>query len=221
MMNLYGADHHLLVLSDAIEADEHRHSFVQVTVALEGAFEIQIGGQSLETAGIVVDSNVRHRLDGAGRPLLLLLMDGTSALAASFKRMIAGSGYAELSGDAQRSVASFVQSEYRSVADSESYETFFAGLMERFRVEYALPGAADPRIGEVIRFLNFRNSQIYWDGNDTYVQKEGIVRDFGIFDSPDAFFSVHRQKLSPVRRAIYRRIVRHLMNRNVGRIRDS
>ncbi len=60
-MNLYGADHHLLVLSDAIEADEHRHSFVQVTVALEGAFEIQIGGRawrrleslSIPTCGIV------------------------------------------------------------------------------------------------------------------------------------------------------------------------
>jgi len=39
MMNIYGAEHHLLVLSDTIDADFHQHTFVQVTVALRSAFE--------------------------------------------------------------------------------------------------------------------------------------------------------------------------------------
>jgi len=65
----------------------------------------------------------------------------------------------------------------------------------------------------------FQNPEVYWDENDTYVQKEGIIRDFGIYDSPDAFFSVHQQRLSPLRKAIFSKLVRHLMNRNVKRIR--
>lgn len=68
---------------------------------------------------------------------------------------------------------------------------------------------------------NFQDPDIYWNENDTYVQKEGIVRDFGIYDSPDAFFSAHQQGLSPFRKTIYSRVVRHLMNRNVGRIRQG
>jgi len=68
---------------------------------------------------------------------------------------------------------------------------------------------------------NFQNPEVYWNENDTYVQKEGIVRDFGIYDSPDDFFSVHQQGLSPFKKAIYSGVVRHLMNRNVGRIRQG
>ncbi|MFF2886288.1 transglutaminase family protein [Paenibacillus sp. NPDC057967] len=68
---------------------------------------------------------------------------------------------------------------------------------------------------------DFQNPDIYWDENDTYVQKEGIVRDFGIYDSPDAFFSVHQQRLSPFRKMMFSRVVRHLMNRNVRRIRQG
>lgn len=66
---------------------------------------------------------------------------------------------------------------------------------------------------------DFQNPQIYWNENDTYVQKEGIVQDFGIYDSPDAFFSAHPQGLSPVKKIVYTKVVRHLMNRNVDHIR--
>lgn len=68
---------------------------------------------------------------------------------------------------------------------------------------------------------NFQNPQIYWNENDTYVQKEGIVQDFGIYDSPDAFFSAHPQGLSPVKKIVYTKVVRHLMNRNVDHIRQG
>ncbi|MEK3790416.1 transglutaminase family protein [Paenibacillus sp. FSL R7-0204] len=66
---------------------------------------------------------------------------------------------------------------------------------------------------------NFQKPEIYWNENDTYVQKEGIVQDFGIYDSPDAFFTGHPQGLSPFKKIIYSRMVRHLMNRNVDHIR--
>ena len=68
---------------------------------------------------------------------------------------------------------------------------------------------------------NFQNPEIYWNENDTYVQKEGIVRDLGLYDSADDFFANHNQNLSPLRKIIFKHVVRHLMNRNVSRIRES
>ncbi|WP_042203241.1 transglutaminase-like domain-containing protein [Paenibacillus camerounensis] len=68
---------------------------------------------------------------------------------------------------------------------------------------------------------NLSNPAVYWDESDTYIQKEGIVQDFGIFDSPDEFFAVHRQNLGPLREAVFIHIVRHLMNRNVRKIRQG
>ncbi|MCM3132686.1 transglutaminase-like domain-containing protein [Paenibacillus polysaccharolyticus] len=66
---------------------------------------------------------------------------------------------------------------------------------------------------------DFQNPAIFWNENDTYVQKEGIVQDFGTFDNPDQFFSLHPQKLNPIKRMIFSHVVRRLMNRNVRRIR--
>jgi hypothetical protein len=68
---------------------------------------------------------------------------------------------------------------------------------------------------------DFQNPAIFWNENDTYVQKEGIVQDFGTFDNPDQFFSLHPQKLNVIKRMIFSHVVRHLMNRNVRRIRQG
>lgn len=66
---------------------------------------------------------------------------------------------------------------------------------------------------------NFQNPQVEWNANDTYVQKEGINHDFGVFNSPDEFFEKYQQRFSPLKKWIYRNIGRKLMNRNVERIR--
>lgn len=66
---------------------------------------------------------------------------------------------------------------------------------------------------------NFANPQVDWNGGDTYIQKEGIKQDFGIFDSPDDFYKGHQQKLNWLKRLIFRWLTRHSMNRNVRRIR--
>ncbi len=67
---------------------------------------------------------------------------------------------------------------------------------------------------------NFQNPQVDWNANDTYIQKEGINHDFGLFHSPDEFFKKHQQRLSPLKKWMYRYIGRKLMNRNVEKIRN-
>jgi hypothetical protein len=62
---------------------------------------------------------------------------------------------------------------------------------------------------------------VEWRGQDTYIQKEGIADDFGLFDSPDAFYARHGSNLSGAKRWLYEHVVRHAMNRNVSRIRAS
>lgn len=68
---------------------------------------------------------------------------------------------------------------------------------------------------------DFQNPQVSWNGNDTYIQKEGIAKDFGVFNSPDEFFLKHGQTLSPIKRFSYQKLVRHLMNKNVSMIRQG
>ena len=60
---------------------------------------------------------------------------------------------------------------------------------------------------------------IAWRGTDTEIQATGINRDFGVYDDPDSFYSEHGANLSGPRGWLFRHVVRHSMNRNVGSIR--
>ena len=65
---------------------------------------------------------------------------------------------------------------------------------------------------------NLQGPNVEWAGQSTYIQKTGINRDFGVFDSPDAFYANFRQ-LTGLRGAAYRWVIRHWMNRRVAQIR--
>jgi len=68
---------------------------------------------------------------------------------------------------------------------------------------------------------NFQNPTIDWNLNNTFIQDKGINQDFGTFDTPDEFYMKHQQKLNVFQKFVFKNIVRHLMNRNVERIRNS
>ncbi len=62
--------------------------------------------------------------------------------------------------------------------------------------------------------------QIDWIGKNTYIQKEGIHDDYGVYDSPDDFYSEVGTNLSGVKKWLYEHLIRHLINRNVSQIRN-
>lgn len=68
--------------------------------------------------------------------------------------------------------------------------------------------------------LNFQNPQVIWKGTHTYIQKEGINHDYGVFKSPDAFFKKHPQQMNGVQRMMFQKVGRQMMNQNVKKIRD-
>jgi hypothetical protein len=68
---------------------------------------------------------------------------------------------------------------------------------------------------------NFKNPVIDFDRNNTYIQSEGINQDFGVYDSPDDLLKEHHLEMSELRAFLYRNLGRHLMNRNVNKIRNS
>lgn len=66
---------------------------------------------------------------------------------------------------------------------------------------------------------NLAAPSIDWRGEDTSVQMTGVHRDLGVFDDPDTFYATHGGNLSGLKDWLYRRWVRHWMNRRVSSIR--
>ncbi|MDP2520590.1 transglutaminase family protein [Shimia thalassica] len=60
---------------------------------------------------------------------------------------------------------------------------------------------------------------VEWTGGNTYIQKTGIVQDFGTYDAPDDFYANHHQAFGIVRGLLYRLVIRHWMNARVRGIR--
>ena len=89
---------------------------------------------------------------------------------------------------------------------------YLASLQRRFpgRRRFCGYGAATPDLSA---------PGVEWRGLDTYIQKDGIADDFGVFESPDEFFARHGSNLSGLKRWLYTQIIRHRMNAQVRRIR--
>ncbi|MBQ8202501.1 MAG: transglutaminase domain-containing protein [Clostridia bacterium] len=75
--------------------------------------------------------------------------------------------------------------------------------------------------GYGVAVADFQHPIVDWNGNSTYIQSKGITQDFGAYDSPDELLQAHHQDMSALKRFLYRNLGRHLMNRNVRKVRNS
>jgi transglutaminase-like putative cysteine protease len=64
-----------------------------------------------------------------------------------------------------------------------------------------------------------------WDGEgDTFIQKDSIVKDYGIFSSPDDYYDKHSDNLSnmnPIKRLIYRYLISKILTRRAEKFRQK
>lgn len=67
---------------------------------------------------------------------------------------------------------------------------------------------------------DLQNPSVEWEGRPTYIQREGIAEDFGLFDNPDTLYERRGTNLTGLRRWLYERFFRHAMNATVERIRS-
>ncbi len=75
--------------------------------------------------------------------------------------------------------------------------------------------------GYGVAVTDFQNPVVDFNRNNTYIQSEGINQDFGVYDSLDELLKEHHQELSGIKEFAYRHYGRHMMNRNVRRIREG
>lgn len=75
--------------------------------------------------------------------------------------------------------------------------------------------------GYAIATTNLQNPPIDWNVNDTFIQKEAIARDYGVFSSPDTFFNTHKQHMSVIKNYLYAQWGSKLMTKNVNKIRNK
>lgn len=76
-------------------------------------------------------------------------------------------------------------------------------------------------IGYGVAVDYLQNPNIDWGPCDTFVMRNAITEDLGVFESTDALFSAHGQYLSPVKAFLYRYYGRRRMNRKLNKAREN
>ena len=98
------------------------------------------------------------------------------------------------------------------------------GILDKMylrKLQAANPNCTGAFCGYGVAVKDFQNPVIDFERNNTYIQSEGINQDFGIYDCPDDLLKEHHQTMSPLKAFAYRHLGRHLMNRNVRKIRKG
>ena len=93
-------------------------------------------------------------------------------------------------------------------------QAYLSALQRRFpgRRAFCGYGVATPDLSD---------PPVHWQGQSTYIQKEGINADLGVFATPDDFYRQFGGNLSGVKRWLFAHLVRHQMNHNVARVRSA
>ena len=73
--------------------------------------------------------------------------------------------------------------------------------------------------GYAISVPDLKSIDLNWKGVNLFVQNTSVVKDYGVFESPDVFFSEHKQNWNRMKDFAYVHFGRKMMNRNVARIR--
>lgn len=89
------------------------------------------------------------------------------------------------------------------------------------KLQRANPECDGEFCGYGVAVKDFRHPPIDFVRNNTYIQSEGINQDYGIYDSPDELMKQHGQEMSHLKAFLYRNFGRHVMNRNVKKVRNK
>lgn len=100
-------------------------------------------------------------------------------------------------------------------------EAFILDKTYLFQLQQAHSDCAGAFCGYGVAVKDLQHPVIEFNRNNTYIQSEGINQDFGIYDCPDDLLQEHQQELSAIKAFVYRNLGRHLMNRNVKKIRNA
>lgn len=100
-------------------------------------------------------------------------------------------------------------------------EAFILDKSYLIKLQHANRDCIGAFCGYGVAVKDFQNPVIYFDRNNTYIQSEGISHDFGVYDCPDNLLKEHHQEISVIKAFVFKNIGRHLMNRNVKKIRNA
>ncbi len=107
----------------------------------------------------------------------------------------------------------YYNGEWLSLEGVITDKKYVSGLQKMF------PDCKGKFFDYAVAVKDFNNLQIDWKGENTTVQQQAVVKDLGVFDTPDDFYAKYKQEYRGIKKFMYENIGRKIMTKKVAKIR--
>lgn len=149
----------ITIITDQLEAVEHKHCTMQFFFCLEKELDIYVSGQKLECKCIVVNQNTSHSFSSEKRLHISMIIEPTSDLARQLSKKINSNTHYIIDN---RNYADIEYCGYRLMNNSniENYTKFDKSLYEYLGIN---PKSTkyDDRINELIQYIEYCDCSSY------------------------------------------------------------
>lgn len=80
---------------------------------------------------------------------------------------------------------------------------------------------AHPFLGYAVATDDLQRPRVEWTEGDTFIQRDGIARELGMYQSPDEFYAKHPTNLRGINGWLYRHYFYKRLNENISSIRSG
>ncbi|WP_406243180.1 helix-turn-helix domain-containing protein [Tissierella carlieri] len=152
---LFHSDDHVAFVTDKVDTSYHSHNYIQITIGLEQDFYITREKDSFYTRGIILDSNISHKLHGYNEWQLYLLINPESIFGESIKRKFLHEKEVYLIGEEE--INDIVKLNIQSTPEKSSlieYNEFIEKFREILGLSnFYLDHTIDSRIQEILKYI--------------------------------------------------------------------
>ena len=107
----------------------------------------------------------------------------------------------------------YYNGEWLSLEGVITDKAYISGLQKKF------PDYNGKFFDYAVAVKDFSNLQIDWKGENTTVQQQAVIKDIGVYDTPDDFYAVYKQEYRGIKKFMYENIGRKIMTKKVVKIR--
>ena len=147
---LYDAGNHILIRTGYADPAEHRHMAAHIVIGMHEQLEVCLGADIRLCRGVMIPSDVPHRISTNGKPALVFLYDSTTGAARQIERIQALDE--EACTDILRLYAE-MEREDQSDDLHHEYDAFERCVMSRAGLQETLCSVTDERIAAVMQHI--------------------------------------------------------------------
>ncbi|MFZ5645893.1 MAG: helix-turn-helix transcriptional regulator [Bacillota bacterium] len=145
-MYIYAGNDHIAAVTDKIDADNHSHLMLQMSISFRNEFNISIDKKQFACKGIIINSNINHTFYSNHDKQIFFLIDNTSIIGKQLNKQYLRGQPCYVIDDESINLIRCLLQHYNPILDKENYLNFYTQLFHVLQIGIDVNIAMDGRV---------------------------------------------------------------------------